>query len=62
MERVYLFDVRFFYFVRYLFRKCYNLLYLWRLEKDISFFGIGIRNGCELICGFWKLNLDFLDE
>lgn len=62
MERAHLFDVRFFHFVRHLSRKCHNLLHLWRPEKDTSFLGTGIRNGCEPTCGSWKLNPDPLDE
>jgi|UPI0000F51322 hypothetical protein len=34
----------------------------WNPEKNIGSFGTGVVDGCDLLCGFWDLNLGPLEE
>ena len=36
--------------------------YLQKSEKEIKASRLGVRDGCELPCGCWELNLGFLQE
>lgn len=41
---------------------CINALCPWRPEEDIGSLWTGVSDGCETLCGFWKLNQDPLQE
>lgn len=36
--------------------------YLCRTRRGFTYPGTGVRGGCNLPCGFWKLNLGPLEE